>query len=444
MADGGQSEVVSQLLEEESVEEEHFRLSHQNSTHLKPGVSVGLVHSPTTDTLDSVYLDAPISDSELTESSEVRLDEKAETSIEEKDEETPPGPEDKISDTVKYQGDSEKADGTEVNFEDKTHEVCDINLDGISLNLDREELDDSEIKPGTEIKEDSQPSLTKYFGSATTDAMSDDDFFSMLPPMDSEQAETAREATQTHANRDDIDELLDLIIDDTQVRDKTEAETKEETSVSRLSQHEPQPDAESVLFEMIEDVEDKAPPVEIEEEKEQFESFTADLADEETMDALGMSPAPTSYMTERNIKDYFHQNSQAESLRSLGLERQMSSSSGTSVKTGLSQEPTYFPSSLEEHHSIPHDTVSETPSQKSQPPTPAHKAQTGDEDKSLTSVDGQKASVLQASAAASSVDTPSHLPSLRQRKDSQNLESGTLDKICLLSYVGTCILAVLG
>ena len=419
MADGRESEDVNQLLEEESAEEEHFRLAHQNSTHLQPG----LVHSPTTDTLDSVYLDAPVSDSELTESGEIRLDEKAEDSIEEKREETISEELEMIADDIQSSDNTEQEINVEASFEPLKPETVDIDLDGISLNLDKDELDELEIKSSHEVKADSQPSLTKYFGSAVDDDAAEDDFFSSLPPVDSEKAEIAKEVTETDDG--DIDNLLDLIIDDTELRDTNkEIENKEESTVSRLSQHEPQLDAESVLFEMTEDVEEKALPVDIEDDKEDFESFTAETMDTETMDALGMSPAATSFMTERNIQDYFRQGSQADSLRSLGLERQLSSSSGTSTKTGLSQEPTVFPSSVEENQNIPNVSGSETPTNQSQPPTPAHKVSADLENKQETASDGSR--VLQAATTLSSFESPAHAAVLRQRKDSQKSDTGTV------------------
>ena len=420
MSDGKESEDVNQLLEEESAEEEHFRLAHQNSSHLQPGASIGLVHSPTTDTLDSVYLDAPISDSELTESSEIKLDEKEEKIIEEKVEDSTDNM-NKVDTNIQSLGVDENPIKVEASSTTLQPETVDINLDGISINLDKDELDDLEIKSSHEIKGDSQPSLTKYFGSANINDEDADDFFSSLPPVDSEKGELATELTENDVG--DMDDLLDLIIDDAEPKDDTskEADNEEEAKVSRLSQLEPQPSAESVPFEMTEDVEEKSLPVEIEDDKEDFESFTAETMDTETMDALGMSPAATSFMTERNIQDYFRQGSQADSVRSLGLDRQLSSSSGTSTKTGLSQEPNVFPTSLEDPGNTPNVPGPELPANESQPPTPAHKVSSESEVKQEVLSDASGA--VQA-ATVPTFASPAHVPVLRQRKDSQKSESG--------------------
>ena len=443
MADGRESEDVSQLLEEESAEEEHFRLAHQSSAYLQPGASIGLVHSPTTDTLDSVYLDAQISDSELTESSEIKLDEKEEKIIEEKAAESVMEDIEKVDDNIQSPDMEEKPMNAEVNFETLKPETVDIDLDGISLNLDKDETDDFEIRSSHEIKADSQPSLTKYFGSANNSDAAADDFFSSFPPVGSEKGELTTELTENDIG--DMDDLLDLIIDDTEPKDTSkDVDNKDETKVSRLSQHEPQPDAESVLFEMTEDMEETSLPVEIEDDKEDFESFTAETMDTETMDALGMSPAATSFMTERTIHDYFRQGSQVDSVRSLGLDRQLSSSSGTSTKTGLSQEQTVFPTSLEESQNIPNMMAPELATNQSQPPTPAHKVASDTEirQEAVSEVSG----VLQATTVPSGVlqtttvpsfESPAHVPVLRQRKDSQKSETGICfrlrgtDKVCI-------------
>ena len=421
MEEQGQSEDVSQLLEEETAEEEQFRLAHQNSTHLKPGAAIGLVHSPTTDTLDSVYLDAPLSEAEFTESGEISLDEKGDINLDEKE-----------GTNVIVEQEETDADFNASEMLEKSVKT-EEDLDGISIDIDKIDLDDVEVGPGIEIKGDSQPSLTKYFGSATNDDPLEDDFFSSLPPVDTGTLEDTgsntvdRDETKNDADQDNIDSLLDMIIDDSQMRDKSDVDNKDDTTVSRLSTHEPQPDAESVLFEMSEDIEEKAPPVEIEDEKEDFESFTADLADTETMDALGMSPAATSFMTERNIQDYFRQSSQAESVRSLGLERQVSSSSGAP-----SQDQSHFSSSLDDNHSIPSVPATE---KHSQPPTPSHRLSSTSEEKLGAVTETQQNPVIPSSATLSPVESPVHQPALAAGKDTQTLESGKRDTVLKLSYL---------
>ena len=416
MAGPEHPEDVSELLEEESAEEEQFRLAHQNSTHLQPGAAIGMVHSPTTDTLDSVYLDAPISEAEFTESGEISLDEKEEIKIDEK-EEIVLDTRDELNVTAhqeKTRTDIKVAD--EEAFVDEED-----NLGGIQISVDRIDLDDVEVGPSTEIKEESQPSLTKYFGSVTTDDPLSEDFFSSLPPVEPVTTEEAPGNKVNLSDQDNIDDLLDMIIDDSESQD---GENKDETKVSRLSAHEPQPDAESVLFEMSEDLEEKAPPVDIEDEKEEFESFTADLADTETMDALGMSPATTSFMTERNIQDYFRQGSQQDSVRSLGLERQVSNSSGTSGKSAPSQDPTCFSPGLEENQSIPNIPES---IKHSQAPTPSHtgRLSSTSEEKLEPVSEIQHAAVNPSTATLPQFESPVHQPpALTGNKDTQILESG--------------------
>lgn len=422
MTDQEQPEDVNQLLEEESAEEEQFRLAHQNSSHLKPGVSVGLVHSPTTDTLDSVYLDEKATEVEFTDSGEISLDEKGEVEFDEKEEiNIDQKQEDTLANIDHTAEVLELPMSADADLKEDKTMSSDIDLDGISLDIDRVDLDDLEIGAGTEIKTDSQPSLTKYFGTATADDPLADDFFSSLPPVDNEKSKTIDSNTaevsevEKDVDQDNIDDLLDLIIDDSQLRSSdVEVKNKDDNTTKRLSQHEPQPDAESVLFEMTEDVEETAPPVEIEDEKEDFESFTADLADTETMDALGMSPAATSFMTERNIQDYFRQTSQADSLRSLGLDRQLSNSSGTSsTKTGLSsQDHSSLPSGIEENQNMTNIPASDMVQQT----IPS----TGSEEKPSSVQEVHKASIL---PTLSPVESPAHQPVLRTRKDSQNYET---------------------
>ena len=286
-----------QLQDEEAEEENSYLERVVESSPLK----LGLVHSSTTDTLDSVYLDPPGSDQET------------ETSP------TPQTEADDIADTVEKESKNETSD-IDVEIEAEIGKD-----DNISFKVG---------KASDNVPPTSPPSLSKYFG---TNQSEDDpfagDFFDNIPGID-ENKQASVEVTEEAQDKDvvnietNLPDDAELPVNETKNTADMTGYNKDTVNSNNNHRSLEISNVESIDFELeVNQEEQVETPVDI-EGKDQFESFTADLADLETMDALGMSPAAPSYMTERNIQDYFRQASQADSFT-----RQISQNSAISASS---------------------------------------------------------------------------------------------------------------
>lgn len=301
MAENAAPEIVTDILEDEANEEKEFHdLISQKSKgmNLKPG----MVHSATTDTLDSVYLEPPNPDMPDTDS-ELHLDLAFKEDVTEIDETHPD------KDKVQSLEGGATGDAAEVSFS---------------------------IEGGTtEIKgSGSTPSLSKYFGKEDYD---NDPFASLTGEeqfptgvMPKVGTESSLEGKIEEAAKD----MVDLTLDDS----KDFLENEEEGLEINLNNNQKHPDdlnIGSVDFDLALDKNDTVETPMTIEEKDTFESFTADIADTEALDALGMSPAAASFMTEKNITDYFRQTSNQSDNPFNSFSRQISQ---TSARSSSSQD----------------------------------------------------------------------------------------------------------
>lgn len=307
MAEQTEPEIVKDILEEEDKEEKHFHeMMTQHSNNLTVGK--GMVHSATTDTLDSVYLEPP--NPEPDGDSDLNLDlafQEASETTDKQDEavETKPGEE--------FEG---KKEATEVEFsiEGGTTEVT---------------------------TSGSVPSLSKYFGKEgdnETDPFATDLFANIQESDQSIPADMPKVGTDSSLEgriEDAVNDMIDLTLDDS--KDILDNSDDNDTDMN-LNNNQKAPDdlnVESVNFDLALDKNETIEtPVDI-EEKDAFESFTADIADTEALDALGMSPAAPSFMSEKNIKDYFRQTSNQSDSPFNNISRQISH---TSAKSTSSQD----------------------------------------------------------------------------------------------------------
>lgn len=326
MAEQVDPKQVAELLDEETEEEKQFQeqLSQQQLDSLSPVAWIGMRHSATTDTLDSVYLD-PLpaeqdSDTELAKvvqhveeiqgTEEVGLvlntvvkDVKEVAALEVKEDP-------KLSEEI---------------AEDVTHEKPSVD--------DLQNIKTVPIENTEEANalQESPPSLSKYFGKETSldDPFATNVFDTFGGP---ETKNELQDGTDELIEKGIENEMSNLALDDSNdmLADSKEEMLKEENTNNNHRRSEEL----KVDFDLaLDNTEPVETPVDI-EGKDDFESFTAYAADTEALDALGMSPAAPSYMTEKNITDYFRQTSQADSIHSLGIGRQLSVSSGKSSSLG--------------------------------------------------------------------------------------------------------------
>jgi len=318
-----ENENVTELLNEEAQEEELFR--EKNSPH-KDTLNPGMRNSATTDTLDSVYLDPPNTEPEGVEKSEVLSDSENISSLSD-------------NSYKRMAGDS----GKDV----KSQPEVVFSFEGQT---------DANKSP---------PSLSKYFGKSE----STEDFFSSIPPVEENlppatdievelldnkvegdsNAMSGSDPFGLYTNKDDVypsdvqledavGEMTDLTLNSTQdilqFDDEPDSEDNQQPSAETKQFEVPG----SVDFDLALEANDIVEtPVDV-EEKEGFESFTAELADTEAMDALGMSPAAPSFMKDSTISDYFRQSSNLSDEPFGGISRQMSQASQASGRSSLSQD----------------------------------------------------------------------------------------------------------
>ena len=278
------SELVKDILDEEDSEEKHFHeLKHHHTTELDV-VGGGMVHSATTDTLDSVYLE-------------------------------PPNPE--------PDGDSDL--NLDLAFKEESDDASD--RDNVAEG-DQEAKDVSfVIEGGThEIKETaSVPSLSRYFGKEATE---NDPFATIHGPVDSlpEMPKVGTDSSLEGKLEDAVKDMFDLTLDDS----KDFLEDVEDMNANNNQKPPDDLNIGSVDFDLALDKDDTVEtPVTI-EEKDAFDSFTAEVIDTDALDALGMSPATNSFMTEKTITDYFRQTSNQSDNPFNNFSRQLSQSSAKS------------------------------------------------------------------------------------------------------------------
>ncbi|KAL4235736.1 Trafficking protein particle complex subunit 12 [Mactra antiquata] len=306
---------VTDLIDEETEEEKQFleHHSHQSPIHTL-GVGTGMIHSATTDTLDSVYLEPPTLEQDVHDL-QTSLEGASITTVDIK-----PVNQGGINLDIAVGG--EPKEGLKV--ETKADE---------ELFFSMTEIED------TKASNESPPSLSKYFGKDTnTDDPFSSNFFESFDkleqPVESDKVEDEKMTsdldvkTNEDASKNISDNIANFTFDDkSKLQEKVNDVNKEQDIKRRPTEG---LNIESVDFELMLDANATVEtPVDI-EEKDDFESFTADIADTEALDALGMSPAAPSFMNDKNINDYFRQTSQTDSIQSLGLGRQISQNSGRS------------------------------------------------------------------------------------------------------------------
>lgn len=386
-------ENVTKLLEEETEEANYFREEQITRQHsLSPGS--GMRHSETTDTLDSVYLDPPA------------LETNPDMEHENLQPETRPEQVMHSEELVTRVGDNVNSNTKIFIGED---EICALVEEGAKGDVGQEQPvfeaqnnDDLLFSvEGIEITGavgESPPSLSKYFGKDTSsdDPFATNIFENIVERVDSfpekqsfdVDVKTDMKPSGESLLLDIANEMTDLTLDDSKdlledegidVRDKYENHLNHARKSEELN----------VDFELALDKNEPVEtPVDI-EEKDDFESFTAYAADTEALDALGMSPAAPSYMTEKNISSYFRQTSQTESVKSLGTGRQVSRTSARSS----SIEPGSVPESFEEESD--NYTI------------PAHVDKS---ESSLPAPEITKAQAMESKQSGSVESTPSHQP----------------------------------
>lgn len=282
-------------------------------------------HSATTDTLDSVYLDPPLAEQDVNlhlSTDELNIDKMAE-----------------IEETGKEFGATlaeQTVIGKTVNG-DSVDDKASENIIDETLGASHEvEGATAEVQDSGYNKIDSPPSLSKYFGKETgADDPFATDVFDTLCGTQTELMNASDSLQSPGEIQKDVadigDEIRSLSVDDYKDNlNKTAEEALEENANNNHRKSEEL----NVDFDLaIGNDEPVETPVDI-EEKDNFESFTAYTAESEALDALGMSPANPSFMTEKNISDYFRQTSNTDSTHSLGIGRQMSVSSGQSSNLG--------------------------------------------------------------------------------------------------------------
>ncbi|KAL3869484.1 hypothetical protein ACJMK2_042161 [Sinanodonta woodiana] len=329
-------ETISGLLDDESIHEDgHFFASSQTS--------LGLRHSATTDTLDSVLLEPTVDDLDVERALEQNVHAGlemlcvAESAIQE---------DSKVSLVVA--NDHERED-------EKPEESVFLGSHGASDSRDG-------VKglqpPNLSSYFSSQSASSDPFGQSFFDAISnhpvDSDlkreksipsgFFDSVSDLERQNAENnfvSDQNTESKVTFTSSDSLLDLSAQTEEDRlmkeleDATRNEPEAENEKLKVehynknssrSHHIEHAEPEEVAFDLITNTNNQEPvatPVEI-DEKENFESFTAEDADEETRDALGMSSAQSSH-GDRNMQEFFRQMS-TNSEPSL-YNRQISSSS---------------------------------------------------------------------------------------------------------------------
>lgn len=282
-----------------------------------------MMHSATTDTLDSVYLDPPVTEQDLEPLLPTMDPEKNKTNTEH----------------VGLNFVSHGGANMEAVVEERPNDrsASERNAEAASDEQDELFFSMTEVED-TKASNDSPPTLSKYFG---TDSAMDDPFASnIFDDMNkveqvtgpSEQVKVESKQDLNFGTDEDLSkamsgDLANLTLTDT-MHESIDGNVAKQSDVKLRPSEDL--NIESVDFELMLDANDTVEtPVDI-EGKDDFESFTADIADTEAMDALGMSPAAPSFMNEKNINEYFRQTSQTDSIRSLGLGQQISQSSGRS------------------------------------------------------------------------------------------------------------------
>ncbi|WAR23655.1 TPC12-like protein [Mya arenaria] len=332
MAHLSENENVTDLIEEELEEEKLFlEMSNKQNELLTPGMR----HSATTDTLDSVYLDPPTAELDIDSEPKIDIEIVSETGD---------------KNITSFQGTSMDS---EVKPMQTMSDVDDNSKANIVFDVE------SEIK-----EETSPPSLSKYFGKVE----STEDFFASLPHAEEDlppstdidigsvsdskpggeenvmsgsdpfglysAPDKSEEKVEQQADR--ADEMADLTLnssadvlqfDDMTLEDTidTKNETCDEKSDKKKHEF-----VGTVDFDLALDGNDIVEtPVDV-EEKDGFESFTAELSNNEALDALGISPAAPSFMNDNSIKEYFRQASSQSDDPFGGVSRQISHTSGRS------------------------------------------------------------------------------------------------------------------
>lgn len=297
----------------------------------------GMRHSSTTDTLDSVNLDLPTQEQDL-EAEQLTSEQNAGL--------MPPTTEQRLDTQTTEQQcimaidpiqDSETAvdnTGEKISVTDSPHtEAVTCQNEDLFFSIDgKEEAVASPISP---------LSLSKYFGKEASpddpfetsifDTIGETETSNMVSADTVQVVDVAKGIDDDYVKQEEIvNEMTDLTLDDSKdFFDEVSEESSKDINVNNNRDIRKSEDF-NVDFDLGLDSTDQIEkPVDI-EEKDDFESFTAYAADSEALDALGMSPAAPSFMTETNITDYFRQTSQAESVHSLGIGRQLSHSSGRS------------------------------------------------------------------------------------------------------------------
>lgn len=320
-------------------------------------------HSATTDTLDSVYLD-PSVEHEL----------EGEKTIEEQNEDQSP----------EFTAPQKEKGPVRATVTVSKNEVCALGLDN-SSSKDQTSGDTNDdmlfTLEGKEITggpEESPPSLSKYFGKETG---SDDPFESIIGTGETYDDNRQGDMQGSNENllKDIANEMTDLTLDDAKdlVDENVIVKEHEDNHLGSSKRSEEL----NVDFELTLDNNEPVETPEDIEEKDDFESFTAYAADTEALDALGMSPAAPSYLTEKNMAEFFH--------------RQASQTSGKSS----SIEHNTIPESLEEE--IENDAL---------PPvsTPPHVEKA---ESSLPAPDmSRQAPAIEAKSSAPVEATPTHQP----------------------------------
>ncbi|KAH3775656.1 trafficking protein particle complex subunit 12-like [Dreissena polymorpha] len=340
MSQDPENDNVADFLADETEEEKIFRelTSHHN---LSPGT--GMRHSETTDTLDSVYLEPTVT--ELTVDVGSKANEE-QSNISTNFENT----------TVREGAVNHSSEHKSAHPVGEIKQLPEVTVENIVFSVGDQQAEAN-----------SPPSLSKYFGKdSNTDDPFDSNFFSSLPHIEENlpaatsieniihEIETEEFGTASNKINENTDAMADLTLKDNDellrlVEEATKNVTPTEENLADYYSTEQEKNdferTESVDFDLaLDNTEPVETPVDI-EEKDRFESFTAEMAENEALDALGISPAAPSSMNEKNMTEYFRQTSnQSEGLFN-HLARQSSQLSGFSSS---SQEKIVSTTNLEE------------------------------------------------------------------------------------------------
>ncbi|KAK3601536.1 hypothetical protein CHS0354_027678 [Potamilus streckersoni] len=331
----GSEGAISSLLDDESIQEDgQFYASSQT-------ITLGLKHSATTDTLDSVLLEPSVDDLDV----ERALEQNVHTGLEMVC----------VAESVISEDSKNSLVHVLANEHEREEKPEESGIESHGASDYRDGVKGSQ-PPNLSSYFSSQSASSDPFGQSFFDAISNhpvdlslirektipSGLFDSVSDLERQNEENIVVSDQNikgkvtftgslpdFSAQTDEDRLIKELEDATRTEPETEiAKSKVEqyNKNSSRSHHIEHVEPEEVAFDLITDTNNQEPvatPVEI-DEKENFESFTAEDADEETRDALGMSSAQSS-LGDRNLQEFFRQMS--TNSEQSHYNRQISSSS---------------------------------------------------------------------------------------------------------------------